>query len=285
MKDLVPVRIYAKLFSGTHLRRKRVRISQFANLVDFLAWEKLEGMIMVYSLDYDLLSHLKDLVEKIGFMFLSHDILKETMKKERILYGPPSEKKALMEWERNKFRNDRNKFRNDQYYLYNFIIYTKATLDSIAVTLNSFFEFGFISGQIDLGKVAFVRKLENSLKEFKNFSQIFQRWIGRIVEYRDAVIHQKSIDIFPSHKHWIKMIPLHPLSENELNQLREKHDELKVKSQQHQISKYLILVNMNSFMKNSIKSILAITGLLSTEILRELKTRYPNHKPSTTHYH
>lgn len=282
MKDLVPVRIYAKLFSASYLSRKRVRIPDFANLVDFVAWERLEKEgIVVYSLDYSLLSHLKDVVEKIGFMLLSHDILKESIKKHRSLMKLPLErrvKKAKAEWKTDKFKNDK-------YYLYNFIIYTKASLDSIAVTLNSFFGFGFKKGQIDFGKLAFVRKLESSLKEFKNFSQIYQRWIDTIIEYRDAVIHQKSIDIFPSGKHWTNMIPLHPLSENELRELREKYDELNNTVQKRRISKYLNLVSLDSFMTTSIKNILSITSLLSAEILRELKIKYPHHKPSKTYYH
>jgi hypothetical protein len=281
LKDLVPVRIYAKLFSASYLSRKRVRILDFANLVDFMAWERLEKEegIVVYSLDYRLLSHLKDLVEKIGFMLLSHDILKESIKKHRSLMRLPFEerfKKARAEWKADKFKNNK-------YYLYNFIIYTKASLDSIAVTLNSFFSFGFKKGQIDFGKRAFVKKIEGYLKEFKDFSQIYQGWIDIIIEYRDAVIHQKSIDIFPAgDKHWTRMIPLHPLSEHEL---REKYDELDSAVQKRRISKYLNLVSLNSFMKTSIKNILTITGLLSAEILRELKIKYPHHKPSKTYYH
>jgi hypothetical protein len=283
LKDLVPVRIYAKLFSASYLSRKRAQIPDFANLVDFLAWERLEKGegIVVYSLDYDLLSHLKDLVEKIGFMLLSHDILKDGRKKHRSLMKLPFEervKTARAEWKADKFKNDK-------YYLYNFIIYTKASLDSIAVTLNSFFGFGFKKGQIDFGKRAFVRKLENSLKEFKNFSQIYQHWIDTIIEYRDAMIHQKSIDIFPSGKRWTRMIPMHPLSEHELRELREKYDDLKSAVQKRRISKYLNLVSLSSFMKTSIKNILTITGLLSAEILRELKTKYPHHEPSKTYYH
>ena len=169
MKDLVPIRIYAKLFSASYLSRKRVQIPFFADLVDFLAWEKLEKGrgIVVYALDYDLLSHLKDVVEKIGFMFLSHDILKESMRKHRSLLKLPLEERA------KKVRAERrtDRFRNDKYYLYNFIIYTKASLDSIAVALNSFFGFGFKKGQIDFGKGNFVEKLESTLREFKDFCE------------------------------------------------------------------------------------------------------------------
>ena len=256
------------------MRKKRVKISNFANLVDFLAWEKSEKgkPILVNSLDYNLLSNLKDLVEKIGFMLLSADILKESISHHRSLMKLPFEKRV-------------KKFSNDKYYLYNFIIYTKASLDSIAVTLNSFFDLGFKRGQIDLGKWVFVRKIENSLSDFKNFSKTSQDWIARIIEYRDAVIHQKSIDIYPSGRRWTKMIPLHPLSDAELRELKDEYDTTSIKNKKHQISKSLNLVNLDMFMKTSITNILAITGVLSAEILRELKKKYPTHKPSKTYYY
>lgn len=279
LEDLIPVRIYAKLFSVSYLCRKRVRISDFANLVDFLSWERLEKGrgIVVHSLDYDLLSHLKDIVEKIGFMLLSHDILKESIKKDRSLLSLPFEERV--EKARAKWKTD--KYKNDKYYLYNFIIYIKASLDSIAVTLNLFFGFGFKKGEIDFGRRAFVKKLEYSLKAFTRFSQTYQLWISRIIEYRNAVVHQKSIDVFGYKR---RMIPLHPLSVHELDELREKFDESESKVQKRRISKFLNLVSLDSFMEDSIKNILAITSLLSAEILRELKIKYPHHKPSKTHY-
>jgi hypothetical protein len=192
--DLVPVRVYAKLFSGTYLRRKRIRIPCFADLVDFLAWEKLEKQegIVVYSLDEELRFHISDIAEKIGYMLMSYDIIDESVKKSR------SFKQIATEEERVKaYRKylKANRFRDDKYYLYNFIIYTKASLDSIAVTLNSFFDFGFRRGQIDFRKGNFVLKLESSLKEFSNFSKIYNSWVNEITEYRDAVIHQKKIDL------------------------------------------------------------------------------------------
>ena len=177
-----------------------------------------------------------------------------------------------------------DRFKSDKYYLYNFIIYTKASLDSIGVTLNSFFGLGFKRGQIDFGKWVFVRKIENYLNDFKNFSQIYQEWIARIIEYRDAVIHQKSIDIYPSGRRWTRMIPLHPLSDAELGELKEEYDTTSSKNKRRQISKSLNLVNLDLFMKTSTNNILAITGLLSAEILRELKRKYPTHKPSKTCY-
>lgn len=283
MNDLVPVRIYAKLFSMSYLSRKRVKIPNFANLVDFLAWEKLEKGkgILVNSLDNSLLSHLKDLVEKIGFMLLSSDILEKSRMNNRNLMKLPFEKR----FEEARASKKADKFTNDKYYLYNFIIYTKASLDSIAVTLNSFFGFDFKRGQIDFGKWAFVKKIENSLNEFQNFFQIYQEWITRIIEYRDAVIHQKSIDIYPSGKRWTIMIPLHPLSDIEREELIEEYYITSSKSKRHRISKSLNLVNLDIFLKESINNILAITGMLSAEILRELKRKYPTHKPSKTYYY
>lgn len=269
----------------SYLNRKRVKIPNFSNLVDFLAWEKLEKGkgILVHSLDYSLLWHLKDLVEKIGFMLLSSDILEKSMMNFRNVMKLPFEKR----FEEARASRKADKFTNDKYYLYNFIIYTKASLDSIAVTLNSFFGFDFKSGQIDFGKWAFVREIENSLNAFQNFSQIYHEWISRTIEYRDAVIHQKSIDILNhySGKRWTRMIPLHPLSDFELREIQEKHDENSIQGKTNQSLKYLKLVSLNLFMKTSVKNILAITGLLSAEILRELKSKYPHHKPSKTYYY
>lgn len=285
MSDIVPVRIYAKLFSASYASKKRLKISNFTNLVDFLAWETLRKgeAIQVNSLDSFLLSNLKDLMEKIGFMLLSVDVLNKNFANHQKLMKLPFENrlKTVKELDRvDKFSNSKY----DKYYLYNFIIYTKASLDSIAVTLNSFFRFNFKGGNIDFRKHTFVNKIETSLNTFNNFSQSFQSWIDQIVEYRDAVIHQKSIEIYPEAGTWRRMIPLHPLSDVELSELRETYDaQMKIKKK-GQIAKNLILIDLNLFMKTSTNNILKLTGFLSSEILNHLKLKYPNHKPSKTYY-
>lgn len=169
MKPIIPKRVYAKLFSRSYLSDKRVRVTNFTNLIDFLTWEKDEKrengrIIVVYSLDDNLQGNFKDIVEKIGFMLLSYDALKELRKKRRNLRNLPLKDRTKI------FRKDKMlKGSSDKYYFYNFIIYTKASLDSIAVTINSFFNFDFKGGQIDFGNFTFRKKVE-SLNEFKNFS-------------------------------------------------------------------------------------------------------------------
>jgi len=278
LNDLVSRRIYAKLFAASYIDRERIRIHDFTNLVDFLAWEKLEsGVIVVHSLDDNLRHNLKDLVEKLGFVLLSFDILKDNKKKDTALMTLPDEER----WKKVRTEHKANKFRNDKYYWYNFIIYTKASLNSIAVTLNSFFAFGFEGGQIDLGKAQFVEKV-SSLKGFSNFAKTYGKWIDKVIEYRDAVIHQKSIDIFGL-RHWL--IPSRPLTDIELDQLRERYDSLSSQFSKSRIEKDLALMSLSSFMKTSIVNLQTITGLLSTEILCELRRRYSEHLLSKTYYH
>lgn len=276
MKEIVPTRIYSKLFTASYLSRKRVRIVNFTNFVDFLAWEEMEqgGPIIVNSLDYDLLWNFKDLIEKIGFIILSFDILKVNLKKDNALMKLPFKERIIKAKE--KYKDD--KYRNDKYYFYNFIIYLKASLDSIAVILNSFYGWGFKNGDIDLGKNPFLTKL-SSLTSFNDFQKKYLKWIRKVIMYRDAIIHQKSVDIFRHARS--KLIPLFPLTVNELDDILENYKRLVMQSHKQKIPKRLQLINMNSFMKTCIKNILEITGLLSTEILNELKKRYPSHKPST----
>jgi len=275
--DLVPTRIYAKLFSASYLSRKRFRINNFAKLVDFLCWEKREKReIVVYSLDEDLRYCLKDLAEKLGFVVLSFDILIENLKSDNVLMKLPDE----VRWKKVK-ENKTKKHRLDKYYWYNFIIYSKASLDSIAVTLNSFFGFGFVGGQIDFGKARFVEKV-SSLQQFANYSKTYGKWIESIINYRDAIIHQKSIDITSSKGQWL--IPSRPLTMKEIDEFIMEYDSLKDAISKKRIESNLVSMNLGSFMKKSIENLRSLAGLLSTEILRELQRRNPNHKPSHTYY-
>lgn len=123
MRDLVPTQTYSKLFSASYLNRKRFRIHDFTNLVDFLCWEKQErGVIVVYSLDDDLFYCLKDLTEKLGFVVLSFDIVTENLKSDNALRKLPDE----IRWQKVRVEHKTKKFRIDKYYWYNFVIYSKA---------------------------------------------------------------------------------------------------------------------------------------------------------------
>lgn len=109
---IVPKRVYAKLFAATYLTDKRIVIENFTDLIDYLCWERLtRGQpITVYSLDYDLQSGLNDITEKLGFVFLSRDLMKQAD------IVPPKKHPGMYK----------------KYYFYNCIIFSKATLDSIA---------------------------------------------------------------------------------------------------------------------------------------------------------
>lgn len=256
---IVPIRIYNKLFSSTYLHRKRVRISHFTNLVDFLTEEKFgkSGVIEVHSLDYELQWNLKDLAEKLGFIYLSRDLLYQ----KRRSGGQGGYKK---------------------YYFYNLIIYCKACLDTIAVTLNNHFDLGFRRGDIDLRKAPFLRKIEHNFVAFSNFRHNFGEWIEWIVDYRDALIHQKCIEILPitpkGHRKSVDGIPLFPLSMEELDQLLEQQT---ANINNQHLEQRLSLIPLSDVIKQIIDNLLSITGLLSLVLLQDLKTKFPNHTPSS----
>ncbi len=254
---IIPLRIYDKLYSSTYLKRKRVRIPHFTDLVDFLAEEELgEDSIEVFSLDEELLWNLKDLTEKLGSVYLSKDLLFE-----------PRESKGIGIYQK--------------YYFYNTIVYTKACLDTIAVTINNFFKLGFVGGQIDFRKGSFVRVVETSFVKFKSFSQIYGYWLHWIFMFRDALVHQKSIEIFnvKRGKRWVMMIPLHPLSMMERWKLKENvHNSNVVRTK-------LGLISLSHVMRKIIENLKSIVSKLSEVILDELRRQFPNHTPSSKTYY
>ena len=264
--DLVPKRIFAKLFSGSYLEHKRAQIPHFRDLVDFVVWERYEHgqPIIVESLDSNLASNLKDLSEKIGFMHLSYDLARNVVRKEHT-------------------HQIRSKFDNEQYYFCNFVVYTKASLDTMAVILNTVFSLGFNRGEIDFAKGIFVRRLEDSLYRFKRFSKTYGAWIQRIVEYRDAIIHKKSIDVYK----WglVKgpvpfLVPVRPFSDSELQELLDIRDNLDDPMKRRRLRSDLKLTHMLPFMKESTAKVSLIAGLVSAETLAELKRNNPDHEPS-----
>jgi hypothetical protein len=252
---IVPKRVYAKLFAASYLSDKRIVMQNFTDLIDFLCWERLPRgqAITVYSIDYDLQSGLKDVTEKLGFVLLARDLMKQVRIQKMKHFGM-----------------------YEKYHFYNFIIYSKATLDSIAITLNDFFGLGFAGGGIDFGKGNFVVKLESSFPKFQNLSRRYGKWIERIVSYRNVIIHQKSIEVYKSNK-GILQIPEEPLSE---------HDPWKrlPENEQKKLHEKLNLVSLNNFIDASIKNLFGIVGLMSGEILIELTRRYPKHRYSRKYY-
>lgn len=149
------------------------------------------------------------------------------------------------------------------------------------MTLNSFFCFGFVGGQIDFGKGRFIEKV-SLLPQFTKYSKTYGKWVERIIKYRDAIIHQKSIDITNSKGQWL--IPSRPLTMKEIDEFQEKYGSVETESSKKKIEGDLVPMNLNSFMKMSIENLRGLVGLLSTEILDELQRRNPNHEPSDTCY-
>jgi len=260
ISDIIPVRIYAKLFSSTYLTNKRIRIKDFTSLVDFLCWETLpkNGPIIVRNLDNMLWDHLKDFTEKIGFQHFSRDNLMSHIR-ERSHGG------VL------------------KYYFYNFVIYTKACLDSIACTLNAFFNFGFTRGSIDFGRAPFVGRVE-CLPSFQGFQSKYGRWIERLTEYRIAIIHRKSVDVYPEVRSTKVKIPVRALSHEELCGLEELLCGERGDNEKRSIEESMRQISLGTFLRENIENTLVIAGNMSTDVLAELKNRHPKHKPSTAYY-
>ena len=256
--------MYAKLLAASYLSDKRVRIKDFTNLVDFLCWEQFpteSGAIEVHALDHHLQDNLKDVSEKVGFEFMSRDLLLDHIAKHSRGHL----------W---------------KYYFYNFIIYTKASLDSIAVALNLFFKFGFVRGQIDFGKGSFVKEVEK-LPSFSNFSSRYRKWIERITNYRDAIIHQKSVDLYPqvvAPRVRRVMIPFQAFSHEELLDIEESFENTLDHKRKDALERRIRPASLRKFLSENVLNTLEIMGCMSTEILRELKKIYPDHKPSTVYY-
>lgn len=79
-----------------------------------------------------------------------------------------------------------------QYELNNFIIYTKSTLDAIAIVLNHVYQLGRSKGDIDLKWSRFsqelIHKSPNSLIAARIISK--KDWIEEVVTWRDEVNHR-----------------------------------------------------------------------------------------------
>lgn len=255
----IPKRIYAKLLSGTYLSHKRVHIRNFTDLVDLLCWEQFpseSGAIEVHSLDYALADSLKDVTEKAGFQLLSRDLLIENIR-----------------------RNSHGDVQ--KYYFYNFVIYTKAALDSMACTLNSFFNLGFVRGQIDFNKGSFTGRLEN-FQSFKDFRARYGKWIDYITTYRDAIIHRKSVELYPEVRTRRVKIPVQAFSHEELCAME---DSLETDERRKaDLERSIRPISVRKFVEENVEKNLEIMGDTSKEVLRELRKRYPNHSPSTLYY-
>jgi len=113
-----------------------------------------------------------DISEKIGFLYLALDYIKQ-------LEGKGGYNFKLI-----------------KYHFYNFVYDCKACLDSIAVLLNHQLNLGFKGGKRDFRKTKFRRALETKSKFLKDFSNKFGGWCDAVIEYRDRIIHQIGVPVF-----------------------------------------------------------------------------------------
>lgn len=257
---IIPQRVYFKLFTGNYLAKRRVRIDCFENLIDFLCWERFSkgSGIVVHSLDEGLQWRLRDVIIKFEFTLLSDDLLRKVLTESVKLPGPPP---GMYQ----------------PYFFYNFVFYSKAALDSIAVLLNDWFKLGFHGGDIDLAKSPFVLKVEGKVKNFRNFSSQFNDWTQRLVRFRIALIHKKSVDIYG------RLIPLEPLDDFELKEILENYEHAPI-HMKRQLQRKMRMVSVMSFVRETGRNLNSALGLMSCALLADLKTRYPRHRSSTKTY-
>jgi hypothetical protein len=201
---------------------------------------------------------LRDVIIKFEFTLLSEKMLYNVLTESINLPGPPP---GLYQ----------------PYFFYNFVFYSKATLDSIAVLLNDWFGVGFQGGEIDLAKAKFVLKVEKKLENFQAFSGRFNDWIQRLVRFRNSLIHKKSVDIYQ------QQIPQEPLDDQELQEILENYDRAPAQLKR-QLEKKLRMVSVASFVKETVTKLNAVIGLMSYAVLEDLRTRYPRHRFSTKTY-
>lgn len=108
-----------------------------------------------------------DISEKIGFLYLALDYVKQL------------DSEILI-----------------KYHFYNFVYDCKACLDSIAVLLNHQLNLGFKGGERDFRHGKFCRALETRSTYLKDFSSKFGSWCNAIIEFRKRIIHQIGVFVF-----------------------------------------------------------------------------------------
>lgn len=113
----------------------------------------------------DFFENMRNMLVKYGFMQHSRDLLKNTIQGKQI---------------------------ETSYYLTNFISYTKAFLDSVAIVLNHFYSLNRTKGDIDLKHSRFLSEIKSKDPILGNYLGNNSEWIKKVVFLRDEVIHRKS---------------------------------------------------------------------------------------------
>lgn len=76
------------------------------------------------------------------------------------------------------------------FHLNNFIYDTKSFLDSVAVTLNQYYQIGFSKGDIELSSDRFLNELQKKNSSLFNQIKNHKKWIDEVVDWRDKLIHR-----------------------------------------------------------------------------------------------
>lgn len=260
---IVPSRVYSKLAVSEYLGKRRVRIASLKELVDFLSWERNgSGAIQIHTIDFDLYYRLQDVMSKLVFVMLSQELYSKAKKTTH-----DSVTGSHIRWHGMY----------DQYYFYNFVFYSKAVLDSVAVTLNYYFKFGKHGGEIDFAKGSFRAEIERQLTSFKDFTTKYGSWIKNLVEYRTAIIHRKTVEIIQGR------IPSIPLDIGELSSITDLY-RTAPKHIQAQISNRVKPISVDKFIKQTILNLEMVIGLLAQDVLVDLRKKHPKHRFSQKSY-
>jgi hypothetical protein len=157
------------LFYNNSYFYKKDELPNLKNIAEYLI---IQYRKEIEIRDPNLFGNLNDILIKIGFIYFSHDQIKDIME--------------------NKFTDHSDKI---LYFLSSLIYSCKAFLDSIAVLLNEFYNLNKSKGDIDLEKDNFLIELKkvnlNILCNFEKEKLI--PWIKKVKRWRDAYIHRMSI--------------------------------------------------------------------------------------------
>lgn len=86
-----------------------------------------------------------------------------------------------------------NKHFLQRYCFNNFIFYTKACLDMLAVLIKQYCNLPFSGGQIDFKKSPFRDIVIDRKPHMKSTIRSLESWIDELVRYRDAIIHSEYL--------------------------------------------------------------------------------------------
>ena len=130
----------------------------------------LENKKIEYSNEFLYSMYLKDMLDKLGFLYLSSDKIIENIKELHFC----------------------------KYYLYNFIFDCKSLLDTIAGLINHHYQIVTQlkeRSKIDLKRGQFIEEIKKFNNKLGEEISENKNWINDIVKWRDQLIHRPGINI------------------------------------------------------------------------------------------